>query len=329
VTETDPETDAETDVVIDTHSHWYPRSYAEALLRQADADADFARQRAYTVSQSQDLALPVNRLDARLAEMDEAGVDVTVLSLPPPATTFGAAATAAEMAARTNDELLEAAVSSGGRLRALISLPLPHVPESLAELHRVAGAAGLSGVQVLATGEHRDVAPDQAEPVLALCADLGLTVVLHPATDPLQDTYDDWALWATIGPVVSSSLAAARLVLGGLLDRVPALDLVVPHLGGVLPYLCQRLEDFGPGEAANPLGHYLRTRLFYDTCSYHQPALRCAVETCGADRFVLGTDYPVRGPLRRGVEDIRAFFTGEVERAAVLGGVAAKLFPQR
>jgi aminocarboxymuconate-semialdehyde decarboxylase len=300
------------------------------LLRQAELDGEFASARASTIEQAQDMDRPVNRLDARLAEMDASDVAVSVLSLPPPATTFGDAATARSIAERSNDEFLAAADGSGGRLRALVSLPMPHVEESLGELRRVAGAAGLAGVQVLSTGVTAQAAPDRAEPVLALCAELNLTVVLHPATEALPDTYDDWMLWATIGPVVSSSVAAARLVFSGVLDRLPGLNIVVPHLGGVLPYLVQRMEDFGAWGAEQPLGHYLRNRLFFDTCSYHPPAMRCAVETAGADRLVLGTDYPIRGSLSRAVDDVQTFFADDPATAqAVLSTLAERLFPAR
>jgi predicted TIM-barrel fold metal-dependent hydrolase len=102
--------------------------------------------------------------------------------------------------------------------------------------------------------------------------------------------------------------------------------MIVPHLGGVLPYLAQRFADFGHFEAEHDLPWYLRNRLWYDTCSYHPPAFRCAVETCGIARLMMGTDYPVRGPLQRAVDDIVAVVEDEEERAGVLGVTAARWF---
>jgi aminocarboxymuconate-semialdehyde decarboxylase len=181
-------------------------------------------------------------------------------------------------------------------------------------------------VQILATGRSTDVVPDRAEAVLGRVAELGLPVVLHPALEPLPSTYDDWMLAATLGPVISSSLAAARLVLSGLLDRLPSLTVVVPHLGGVLPYVAQRIADFGRGAAEHDFTHYLRHRIYADTCSYHPPALRCAVETMGADRLVVGSDFPNRGPAGRAVADVTAFFGDDDTRAMVLGGTARRVF---
>jgi aminocarboxymuconate-semialdehyde decarboxylase len=178
----------------------------------------------------------------------------------------------------------------------------------------------------LATGRSQEVAPDRAEALLARAADLALPVVIHPALEPLPPTYDDWMLAATLGPIVSSSLAAARLVLSGVLDRVPELTIVVPHLGGMLPYVQQRIADFGRGAAEQDFAHYLQHRLYVDTCSYHPPALRCAVETMGVDRLVMGSDFPNRGPAGRAVADVIDYFQDEDARAMVLGGTARKLF---
>ncbi|MCU1693763.1 MAG: amidohydrolase [Frankiales bacterium] len=308
--------------VVDTHTHYVPPSYRRALLEAGERSASFAVENRLRLLSASQPDLSANRADRRLDDMAEAGVDHSLVSLPPPAATFGGA----DVARAANDELLEAADGSDGRLSVLLSLPLPDRDLALAELDRCGGSSLVSGVQVLTTGRTRDVAPDAAEEVLAAVAARGLPVVLHPAVEPLPPVYDEWMLEASLAPVMSSTVALARLALSGVLDRVPDLVLVVPHLGGFLPYVLQRVEDFGRGEAEHDLGHYLRTRVHLDTCSYHPPALRCAAETVGVERLVLGTDYPFRGALFRGVDDVRAAFS-PTDAAAVLGGTASGLFP--
>jgi predicted TIM-barrel fold metal-dependent hydrolase len=314
--------------VVDTHTHYVPPSYRAALLHQAVRDPAFAAQHRLRLLSAADPSGPANSAVQRLQDMADSGVDHAVLSLPPPAATFGTAGEAAGVARAANDELLDAARGSGGRLSVLLSLPLPHHAESLAELSRLGGDPHVSGVQVLTTGAERALAPDAAEPVLAAVAEAGLPVVLHPAVEPQAPGYADWLLEASLAPLVSSTVAFARLVLSGLLDRVPSLQLVVPHLGGYLPYVVQRVEDFGRGEAAHDLSHYLRERVHLDTCSYHPPAMRCAVDAVGPERLVLGSDYPFRGSQARAVQDVRTFFAEDARlRDAVLGGTAARLFP--
>ena len=103
----------------------------------------------------------------------------------------------------------------------------------------------------------------------------------------------------------SSTAGAARFMLSGMLDRLPDLIVIVPHLGGTLPYLAQRLVDQnGRGEAEHNILEYLQTRIWLDSCSYHPPALKCALETVGPDRILLGSDYPFRGSVARAVDDV-------------------------
>ncbi|MCW2607657.1 MAG: amidohydrolase [Frankiales bacterium] len=310
--------------MVDTHTHYVPPSYRTALLGEAERSPAFAAQHRLRLLSTAQPDAPANRADLRLEDMAVSGVDHALVSLPPPAASLLGAAVARD----ANDELLGTASASRGRLSVLVSLPLPDLDASLAELERVAAHPRLAGIQVLTTGAGLEQAPDRAEAVLAAAAARGLPVVLHPAVEPLPPVYDDWLLEATLGPVMSSTVAFARLVLSGTLDRLPDLQLVVPHLGGFLPYVVQRVSDFGRGRAEHDLAHYLRTRVHLDTCSYHPPALRCAVETVGADRLVLGTDYPFRGAQQRGVDDVRTFFRGDPAGAdAVLGRTAQHLFP--
>ena len=316
-----------TPIVIDTHTHWFPPAYVDVLRHEAERSPEFAREHGRTIRAVSAPGTPGTRLDVQIEEMAGAGVDTALVSLPPPATTFGDADTAARVAVSANDTLIEAAAEFGMRVRVLASLPLPHLEASLRELDRVASLDEVVGVQVLSTGKRSEATPDRFEVVLAEAASRGLPVVLHPAIEPLPAAFADWELMATVGAPMSSTVGALRLVFAGVLDRVPQLSLVVPHLGGALPYLLQRIADFGNGEAQHGIEHYLGSRMYFDTCSYHPPAMRCAVDTVGSGRLVLGSDYPFRGPARRAVDDVRDFFAGDVAAtAAVLGGNAQALF---
>ena len=183
--------------------------------------------------------------------------------------------------------------------------------------------AGESNVRAVSLLAHLDgPQPDGAcwGALYAACAERGFPVLLHPSLDPISPPFADWHLGSALGAPLSTTLAAARLALSGMLDRHPELDVVVPHLGGLAPYLFQRLEDqCSPGQAARALSHYWRKRFYYDTCSFHAPALACAVETVGADRLLLGSDYPFRGGLERAVRDLDALAVPEREIVAALG----------
>ena len=181
-------------------------------------------------------------------------------------------------------------------------------------------------MEIFAASQPWTIADDELEPVYAALADRRFPMLVHPAREQLPAAQRDWGLDACLAAPVNSSLGALRLILSGMLDRVPALTPIVPHLGGVLPFLAQRLDDQAHGANQHPPSHYLRTRLLYDTYSFHPPALRATAETAGTDRLLLGSDYPFRGPLGRPVRDIITNLPA-AEHRAVLAGNAVRAFP--
>jgi len=310
--------------VIDVHSHWVSPAYAATARPQIDK---MPTAQAAILRSVREASGPVADLSIRLEEMDRDDIDVSVLSLPPPGVTLGAPSDRPALASLANDEFLEAADAHPRRLAVLLALPLPDVDASLGELERVAGRKGARGLNLQCVTSEGWTLDDPAfVPIYRRAAELGLPALAHPAIEPLPDAWTDFLLQGTLAPVTSSSLGVARMVLSGLLDQVPSFEVIVPHLGGVLPYLAQRFADFGNQQAEHDLPWYLRHRLYFDTCSYHPPAFRCAVDTCGVDRLVMGTDYPIRGPIRRAVDDIRAALPDDADARQVLGTTAARWF---
>jgi len=297
------------DLCIDVHHHWMPPSLSAAVREAAAGDATFARRFASVLGE---LAAPLADVDDRLHAMDDAGVDRALLSAPPPAAEAVAGPGRGALATRVNEELLQLADRCPGRFLVALCLPLPDVAGACREIERFASDRRVRAVSVLT--HERAPAIDAAanDALFGSCAEHRLAVLLHPGLDSLSPLLCDWNLASSIGAPLSTSLAAARLALSGTLDRHPALDVVIPHLGGLVPYLSQRLEDqSSPGAAAHPLSSYWRERFFYDTCSYHPPALRCARDSVGAERLLLGSDYPFRGNLARAVCDLDTVLSAE------------------
>ncbi|HZP95512.1 MAG TPA: amidohydrolase family protein [Candidatus Limnocylindria bacterium] len=319
---------------IDVHDHYAPPAYRAVAKRCADRDPLFAslNDRVAPGDQSD----PLVRLDRRLEEMGKSGLDVLVLSINPPSAVPADESLAAELMASANDGLLEACAAAPDRLLMLAALPLPHADAALAELARLEGRAAVSGVCIGVSGI--SFAPDAAEwrPVLERVAALRLPLMLHPqlidpsrSDDPFAHAFAEYGLRSGVQAMVATSLAALRLVLSGCLDDLPELVVIVPHLGGVIPYLAQRLADQTMGRNARPLEHYLRERFFYDNCSYHHAALRCAIDTVGADRIMLGSDYPFRGPLGRCLETVLRSDLDERTKSLIAGETASRWFTPR
>ncbi|HEY7143392.1 MAG TPA: amidohydrolase family protein [Streptosporangiaceae bacterium] len=311
--------------VIDVHSHYIPPAYWAAVGERMAAEPSFAAlARANNLSPQPEDG-PMRTLAGRISEMDEAGVSISVLSLPPPgaAIRYGDA----RLVSQINDELIAAAGQFPGRLRVLCALPLPDVPASLVELGRLAARDLVRGVAVTTNAQHWRLDDPALDAVYDRMCELGLPLLAHPALEPLPAAYADFALTATVSPVVSSTVGVLRMIYGGTFDRTGDLTVFVPHLGGTIPYLMQRLADLGrDSPARHPVPHYLERNLILDTCSYYPPAFRCALDTAGSGRLALGTDYPFRGTLARAVADVRSHRLAAAEQAAVLGGTAARWF---
>lgn len=225
-----------------------------------------------------------------------------------------------------NDAMIAAVAAEGAYASTMIVLPWDDPRAALAELERVGADPDVSGViQHVGLQQTRLVDDPDLEPVYRALAERGLTLFLHPVQEPAPHGMEQWFLFNVIASPTATTLAAARLMLSGMLDRVPDLTLIIPHLGGTLPYLAQRFVDqSGTGDAEHDVLYYLRTRVFLDTCSFHPPALDCALSTVGADRLLLGSDFPFRGPVRRAVEEVESGL-GVDDAELVLSGNLARL----
>jgi aminocarboxymuconate-semialdehyde decarboxylase len=306
---------------IDVHHHLLVPSYIAAALREGAADPEWAA--AHYILTTQPLDSPAVLFEDRSAAMRDARMGTALLSVP--AAVFRTPSIAIEAALDSNRELLQAARSDPGHFAVMASLPVPFPDACLIELSRLADD-GFVAALVMPAGTATWTLDDEAfRPVWAAIADAGLPVMLHPSLEPWPPAFRKWRLGAGIGVPVETSLAALHLIFSGTLDMYPELDIIVPQLGGVLPYLTQRLIDRGRGDARHDVAHYLKHRLYYDNNSYHPPALRCAIDTVGADRIMLGSDYPFRGPLAQCVQDITEADIDERQRNAVISGTARSL----
>jgi len=276
-------------------------------------------------------AHPMTNLEARLAAMEEAGIRVSLLGFAPVGLIDDPGLRTA-LCRAANDDLAAACAAFPDRFVMAGCLPLPDPEAALAELERIAGTGALRAVQIVAQTTH--YRPDELgiDPLLGRIAAEGLPLILHPAAGvaDLAPQFEAFGLSSGMHAMVSHALVAARMIQSGLLDRIPDLVLIVTHLGGILPFLIDRLDSRAAGPALHAPSHYLRHRILVDACSYPAgPALRCALETIGPDRIVLGSDWPSR-PIAPALAAIRGLALPPEVEAGILGGTAARWFdPKR
>ena len=302
---------ATADGAVDAHAHLLPPAFQRVVEDAAPSDRDrFAHLTAFWDQ------LSASGLDRWFDEMDAAGVATALVSAPPPGGLAGD--DDAGLSRKIDEELLEIAARHPDRLRVLLTLPVSDPERAVRHLADLGAEPLVAGVSVAAHHHDHGLDGPAYESMWRAVGDAGLPASLHPAFDEPPPALRDWMLPTSLDAPFSTSVVAARLMLSGLLDRVPGLTLVVPHLGGTLPYLAQRLVDqSGTGDAEHDVLHYLRHRVLLDSCSFHPPALRCALDTVGPDRLLLGSDHPFRGAVSRAVADVHDVIAEEFRRAVL------------
>lgn len=245
-----------------------------------------------------------NHLDvaAKLADMDRAGIELTALSINDPGPEwFGDEAAA--VARESNDFIAGIVADHSSRFLGLAVLPLPDVQAALAELERAQGELGLRGLLMYTNIAGRFPDEEEFAPVWRRASELGLPVLLHPAKPLTIDFVKGYEMTSSLGNMFENTIALTRIVMSGLLDRLPELKLVCPHLGGTLPYIVGRIDHQtqvlkrGPKYLTRPPSEYLR-QVYFDVVSPWPPALRLVHDLLGPERLLFASDHPWVDPQR-------------------------------
>jgi 2,3-dihydroxybenzoate decarboxylase len=274
--------------------------------------------------------------ELRLREMDEAGIDVQVLSHGAPATQRMDAETAIPVARRANDKLHELVRNSNGRFEGFAVLPTADPKAAADELERAVTKLGFKGAMIhgLANGLFLD--DRRFWPVFERAQALDVPLYMHPAVPHpavVDAYYKDYLkefpglLTAAWGFTVETATQAIRLVLSGLFDAYPGLKIILGHLGEGLPFSLWRIDMAlaRPGNRAAPFRDCFREHFWITTSgNFSTPALLCCVLEMGADRILFSVDYPFV-PNPPGMAWMRGVPLAPEDRAKILGGNARRL----
>lgn len=255
--------------------------------------------------------------DARIAAMDEQGIDIQILSLAPPATGPLAPADAVSLSRDTNDVAAEAVHRHPSRLRAMSTLPMADPAAVAGELERTAGLGFVGAMVYGRTGETTLDDPCYDDLFVAAAA-LGQPIFIHPQI-PSRTIRD--AAYAGFEPMTSLALstfswgwhleaavAALRLIARGTLDRQPDLQIVLGHWGELLPFWSDRTDSLSRiAGLQRKMSEYIRTNVHITSSGMLSPALlHHTLEVTTIDRLLFSTDYPFQRPSET---DIRQFLT--------------------
>lgn len=308
---------------IDVHAHYFPEEYVDFLVRLGSRTTGAV------------IRPPGSPLDERIAMLDEAGIDLQVLSVGPAVPYFERQDDAVAAARMANDLCAEAARGHGGRYAVFGSVPLPHVDAAIAEAARCLDELGFPGLTIGCSVAGRPLDDPTFEPFYAELDRRGTVLFLHPLGIMVEHGMAEYGLPWVLGAPLEDAVAALRLVYSGVAQRYPNLKIVVPHFGGVLPFLLERLDYQAEGlRARNPSAMQLEgppsaavPQLWFDTVNQYGPALRCACEAFGTERLVFGTDFPyLPGPrFKRCVTYVEEAGLQADDARAILDENAARL----
>ena len=259
------------------------------------------------------------------------GIDMQVLTFTTPGTHVESPATAVRLASQVNDALASMIHRKGGRFTALATLPLNDTAASVKELRRARGDLGLRGAMVFGNVNGEALSDRRFWPLYEAANDLEAVFYIHPAQPVGVEAMLDFWLMPLVGFLFDTTLAAAKLVFSGVIERFPRIQWVLGHLGGAIPYLAERLDRgfraFSECRAniTRPPSEYLK-QFYYDTVNFDVQALELAIAFAGADHILAGSDYPHQiGSLPLMLASIGALNISERDRAGILGGNAARL----
>jgi aminocarboxymuconate-semialdehyde decarboxylase len=290
---------------IDFHAHIIvPEVYAVAaehnVFSELPTDLGVTDEMRSKIKERAALVLSrMSDLTDRIAKMDAMGVDVQVLSasLVHQGLEWADAQESLRLARTTNDWIAKAIAFNPARLIGLGTMPL-HVPSlAVAELERCMRELGLKGAAISTTAGGLELGDPALRPFWEKAEALGAVVYIHPGGNR-DRRFKRFHLWNSVGQAFEEAMAISSLMYDGVLEQFSKLKICISHGGGYMPFYMGRI-DRNYLEKSNtrvnmkkPPIDYLRM-LYFDSCVYEKPVLRNLVDKVGADRVLLGSDYPV------------------------------------
>jgi aminocarboxymuconate-semialdehyde decarboxylase len=321
---------------IDMHNHMIAPEVIDYLKREgahyATRIVERGGRRFFLIQESalRPIDGPISNAAARVADMDREGISAQAVSCVPFLMYPEVAPDLALAAARVNnDALATLGKSNPSRFAPLASVPLQDPVMAAKELERAAGL-GLRGVEIPPKVMERQLDEGEFRVFWEAAEALRMAVCVHPFEAAPKGAFARYFLGNLAGNLYDTGLAAALLIYGGVLERHPALRVVLYHAGGALPAIIGRL-DMGyrivpecRDAIPRPPSSYI-DQFCFDTIALNPPMLRHLIDAYGAERFVIGTDYPLPAGVAHPIEEIKALALAPGDERKILGGNARGL----
>ena len=237
--------------------------------------------------------------EKRIADMERLGIDKQVISPVPVMLCYWAEANAAQAFARMQNGYCAEIVSRHpDRFMGMATVPLQDTALAIAELRHAVETLGLKAVEIGTFPGGRDLDHPDVFPFFEACADLDVSVFVHPAGQVVgQERMGDYYLPNIVGNPLETAMSISRFILGGVAERLPNLRVLWSHGGGAFAYILGRLthgwniRDEARANTTKAPIEYAKT-FWYDTITHSPDALHYVLDMFGNDRMVIGTDFP-------------------------------------
>jgi uncharacterized protein len=277
--------------------------------------------------------------DTRVAEMDTAGIDVQVLSLNSPGVEQADVTEQVAIARESNDFVADVVKKNPKRFAGFAALPVAAPEQAADELDRRVRQQGFKGTLINGHSRSRYLDDKFFWPILERAEALNVPIYLHPTIPPkpvvdvLYGGFSPAVSWMFASPGwgwhIETSVHLIRMILGGVFDRYPKLQVVIGHLGEGIPFMLPRLNRKLPMEMTKldrPLGAYLRENVHYTFSGFNFPATFLdLLQEVGVERIMFSTDYPYESMV-----EARSFLdhlpVSAADRERIAHGNAERLF---
>jgi len=314
---------------IDFHCHFYPEEYLKKLeASKGDVRIEKNEKGEKIILSMGAKAGPVTEdffdIEVRLDKIKKNRIDMQILTAPHPGVDRFSPEESAEMSRAINDGLSKVVKKYPKNFQALAMLPLIDTKLALKELDRAIFDLGLKGICMLTNVAGKTSDSDFLVPVYEKAQSLGVPIFIHPTTPVGAQVMQEWRLAIILGFEFDIMLSATRLAYSGILERFPELRFVIAHLGAGIPFVAGRIDRgyYDPMcgvKTKKPTTEYLKD-LHTDTVCFYQPTLKFAYEFFGAERMVMGSDFPLPiGDLEAAVPSIEEMDISKEDKEKILG----------
>jgi aminocarboxymuconate-semialdehyde decarboxylase len=270
-------------------------------------------------------------LERRFKDMAAAEVDVHVLSATPQTYLYDQdPAMTVATSALQNDQIAKLTKAHPDRFMGIATLPMQAPERAAEELKRAMTTLGMRGAMIGSNIAGKNLDDPSFEPVWATAAELGAFMLIHPTTVAGADRLRSYYLANLIGNPLDTTIAAACLVFGGVMERHPKLNVLLVHGGGFVPYQAGRWAH-GWHVRPEPKVNIKKSpepwinRFYYDTILHAKPQLEFLVASAGPTRVLMGSDYPYDMGTGECVRQVDALWIDDKEKAAILNENAVRL----